>query len=451
MSHFGQTFKNSLLVMLLFLAAVSVHAQKISLENLTGGKNESGEKQPVFNRPSPAEDKEIVAEGVGAGTTKQDALRDAMKKAVEKAVGMYMMSRSTMTDQEIKEQVIVTSDAVVTNYKEIKCVEDDGMWVVRIEAKVLPNEYLKYAPKMVSQDVSLDIANLLNTTDMMDNAKDVVDEIFKDEYYKIFRFQKTAIRMGDNVDLNSKNVSLKIDYELTFDKKEYDRFQKRLCAYLDKIAKSKDTYEYSPDYLFQDIKSGYNKPNNALWKKAGMDKSEDSNYRCIAFATVGGNKEKKVTVVSYLVRKEIFELIRFKVINDVYLVFSFLPAGGTETHKAFIDAIINFGLKISGFSNSWKYDKEAKTYDYRDTILFTDWACFGADRLRIFNISDEVCNTPGGKPKTYKKTLTLEDMPKDYVKQLKDIYIYVLNNEDDLGEDERVEKANEIESQFLKH
>ena len=73
-----------ILAICLSLTAGIVHAQKISLEGLKGGKSDSGERQPVFTRPSPLEDKEIVAEGVGSGATKQDALHDAMRKAIEK-------------------------------------------------------------------------------------------------------------------------------------------------------------------------------------------------------------------------------------------------------------------------------------------------------------------------------------------------------------------------------
>ncbi len=440
MIHTHTTLGVALTACLLFISTGLVQAQIITLENLSGGKKDAdGKPQAVFTRPSPLEEKEITVEGVGSGETKQDALRDAMKKSIEKAVGMYVMSKTTIKDDELKEQIVVTSDAVVTNYRELSSSERDGIWVVKIEAKVLPNEYLKYAPKMVSQDISLDIANLLNTTDAMDNAKAVIDEIFEDEYYKIYRFEKTGVRMGDNVDLNSKNISLKIDYSLKFDKNEYDKFQKRLCAFLDKIAKCKDDFELNQYLSFTSYRSNENN-SNALWKKSGLDKSEEKNYCTIEFASEKGNKEKKTVFTSYLVRKEIFELIRSKVINDVYLVFSFLTTDGAETHKAFLDAAINWGII-----------KEHRHYSYSsyytDTIVFTSWAAFERVNIKkryggIFPFENVYADRES------KGTLTLDDIPKDYAKQLKDIYIYVLNNEEDLDEDERIEKANEIESKF---
>ena len=279
----------------------------------------------------------------------------------------------------------------------------------------------------------------------MDNAKVFIDEIFKDEYYKIYRFQKTGIRMGDNVDLNSKNISLKIDYELVFDQKEYDKFQNRLCAFLDKIAKCKGEEEFSPSYTFSHFDET---PYRELWKKTGMDKSEENNYRGIAFASIKGNKEKKIILVSYLVRKEIFELLLPKVVNKVYLVFSFLPTNESETHKAFIDATIAFGVKKAGtWSDKWIYNKKEKSYNYSDSIFFANWSYFDAKNSYVVR-SNTMQTNSGRTP--YKGTLTLDDVPKDYVKQLKDVYIYVLDNEEDLDEDERIKKANEIEDVFYK-
>lgn len=101
---------------------------------LTAALQPAALAQMTSGGPTPEElaaAKEITVECDGSGATRQDALRDAMRKAIEKAVGMYVLSKTTMTYQELKEQVIVTSDAVVTNYKEIKSEEEERGWTVR--------------------------------------------------------------------------------------------------------------------------------------------------------------------------------------------------------------------------------------------------------------------------------------------------------------------------------
>ena len=411
-----------------------------------------------------AADKEIVAEGIGSGATKQDALRDAMRKAIEKAVGVYVMAKTSMTDQELKEQIIVTSDAVVTNYKEIKCVEDDGIWLVRIEAKVLPNEYLKYASKLVTQDVSLEIGNLLNTVDAMSNTEAVLDEIFEDDLFlKLYKFRKTGIRMGDNVDISGDKAAFKLDFDLTFDQEEYKKFQTRLCAFLDKIARHKMTFtekggsdRATTEKRFKEAYTITNR--DALWKESGIDDSERSNYCNISVETA---KSKKTTYTLYLVRKEIYELILKKQLKYSVLVFSFSKADGGESDpfRIFLDFDLNFGKDSTTRGRGVTYS----------IITFTNWDVFSfpkmvdqGDKRTNFPKRREAwkqCNMESGYSTaklltcdgsgTGKGTLNVE-LPSDFAKRLKDVYIYSIANRDDLDDEECEEKAAEIESKYWK-
>ena len=412
-----------------------------------------------------AADKEIVTEGIGSGATKQDALRDAMRKAIEKAVGVYVMAKTSMTDQELKEQIIVTSDAVVTNYKEIKCVEDDGIWLVKIEARVLPNEYLKYASKLVTQDVSLEIGNLLNTVDAMSNTEAVLDEIFEDDLFlKLYKFRKTGVRMGDNVDISGDKAAFKLDFDLTFDQDEYKKFQTRLCAFLDKIARHKMTFteKGGSDRATEEkrFKEAYTTANrDALWKESGIDDSERSNYCNVSVETA---KSNKTTYTLYLVRKEIYELIQKKQLKNSILVFSFSKAdgGGSDPYRIFLDFDLHFGQES-------KYT--ARNTKLISTISFSNWDVFSFPRM--LDYGDPRTNFPKRREAwnqckmesgyssaklltcdglgTGKGTLNIE-LPSDFAKQLKDVYIYSIANRDDLDDEECEEKAVEIESKFWK-
>lgn len=420
--------------------------------------------QMTSGGPTPEElaaAKEIVVECDGSGATRQDALRDAMRKAIEKAVGMYVLSKTTMTDQELKEQVIVTSDAVVTNYKELKSEEEEGIWTVRIEARVLPNEYLKFCPKKASQDVSLEIGNLLNTMGSLNNTEAILDEIYEEDlFFKLYKFQKTEVKLGGDVELNGENVSLKVDFTASIDQDEYKKFQARICAFLDKIARHKMTAAFTPprgtlmDSRRASSGSGRERiyqrsaPQEAIWKESGLDRSDAADYRCISVETTKGTK---TDYTIYLVRKEIFELFRKKQFGEGLLVFSFTKTDSgkeEEPYRLFFDFISSFGSPFRG-----------SIRDYKGIIVIPS-----TDNL-YFNVSDGIRSTLSraeyldrknnlkqitpdrSQEMPCKSTLSFK-LPIDFAKKLKDVRIYPIDNRENLDEKERLEKAAELEEKY---
>lgn len=300
-----RSFKTTMAIMLLLAVAGLTFSQEGKSSKQSAGK-------------------EIVAEGIGAGETRQDALHDAMRKAIEKAVGLYVVSQRTVTDQELKEKIVVTSDAVVTNYKELDSFERNGIWTIKIEAKVLPNEYLKYAPRLQAQTVTAsEIGNLVNKLNTYQNAEEMIYDIFDDTFYaRLFPIKKESIEISSKVDLNTDTVPLKINFAATIDQTEFEKFQKRLSSVLDQIALQKikvvfnnvniDDYEdYSRKEKLFDLQQN-------LLNKAGHSKKDDE----LMFVAFRNYKATRMYYILYLVPKKIASIIINSVRDDSYVSVS---------------------------------------------------------------------------------------------------------------------------------
>ena len=183
------------------------------------------------------ENRAIVVDAVGSGATRQDALHDAMRKAIYNAVGMYVSTKSVLKNNDYRQQVVIASDAVVTNYDELDVTEHNGMWVMKIRAKILPNELLKYCPQLVTSKVSdIEIGNLFNKREALKNADDILDDIFRDYCLHMFKFEKRNIRLAPDDDPNGENITFYVDYSFSVNKKYYTKIKKSVCALLDRMA-----------------------------------------------------------------------------------------------------------------------------------------------------------------------------------------------------------------------
>src|SRR6516225_711892 len=78
----------------------------------------------------------VVAEGVGA--TPEDALKDAFRAAVRQVVGALVDEETVVkNDKVISEKVLTYSDGIIKDgYKELGRTNDNGLWRIKISAKV---------------------------------------------------------------------------------------------------------------------------------------------------------------------------------------------------------------------------------------------------------------------------------------------------------------------------
>ena len=183
---------------------------------------------------------ESVVDAIGSGTTRQDALHDAMRKAIANAVGMYVSTKSVLKDDDYKQQVVIASDAVVTNYDELDATEHNGMWMMKIRARILPNELLKYCPQLVTYKVSdVEVGNLLNKRDALKNADAILSDIFQDYCLNMFKFTKRTIRLASDDNSTGEKITFYVDFICSTDQIYYDKIKGQLCTLLDKFAKYK--------------------------------------------------------------------------------------------------------------------------------------------------------------------------------------------------------------------
>ena len=233
-----------------------------------------------------------------------------MRKAIVKAVGAYVSTKSTLKNSDFKEEIIVNSDATVTRYNEIEAVERSGMWQIKIIAEVLPNEYLKYCPKLQSHTVSnIDIGNLKNQLVMAQNAEKTIFEIFRDYNFYIYEFKKNGnIRLATNSDLHGEEVFIDTDFIASINQQYYSKLHNRLCLLLDRIAIQKGQFEFNISthdrYIMKN--KNLNGVFNLLWDKSGISNGNVGDYNFIVLAKLSSGK---LFFRLYLVPRKIYDMI----------------------------------------------------------------------------------------------------------------------------------------------
>ncbi|MDR2367250.1 MAG: hypothetical protein LBF58_03940, partial [Deltaproteobacteria bacterium] len=89
-----------------------------------------GTSQVLAQTPAPMGDgsKYVTVEAEGSGVTKIDALNSAWGEAVKKAIGMYMVSKTTVVNEDIEEKILTYSRGRVNSYKELSAIKNGDIW-----------------------------------------------------------------------------------------------------------------------------------------------------------------------------------------------------------------------------------------------------------------------------------------------------------------------------------
>ena len=389
--------------------------------------------------------KEIVTEGIGSGETRQDALHDAMRKAIEKAVGMYVMTKTvTVNNALLKNQILVASDAVVTNYTELDCVEHDGMWMIRIKAKVLPNEYLKYCPKQIADGVSAtEIGNILNKRNAAKNAEKMFQEIAEDYLSEIIKFNKESVTISPNGDIDDDAIPLSILFSGKVDQDQFDKCQSRISAVLDKLSLQKTKIELRKDGngRFAGVPEDLGE---TLWKKARLTKNDKGDYGFVAFRNY---KKDRMIYTLYLVPNSIKKAVDRAAEPDVgyhYLVLSISYANKTKTDRVFF-SMNKIGLAY--YDQAFRMMGFPVYGSYLSPLTLSNDFVFQASRYPTFKITKKATGTVAG-------TLELS-LPAESVRNMKSVYLYPLIWDSDLStywttenREEAKQECDRIESKY---
>lgn len=173
----------------------------------------------------------------GQGITKAEALEDALKDAIVKAVGAYIVARSTLENDDLIEEIYVNADAVISHYEERRLFEKDGVVTLEIVATVVGNELARYIKKgETSAFTQLDKINLFNHRDALVAAEKSLEYIFEDYGTQIFQFSKKNLSWAHDDQVDSVNARIELAYDITIDQQAYAKFENRLKNLLDKIA-----------------------------------------------------------------------------------------------------------------------------------------------------------------------------------------------------------------------
>ena len=185
-----------------------------------------------------AGEQSITVQVTGQGVNKTEALEDALRLAVRKVVGTYVVTQTTLKEEDFDEAIYVNADAVVTKHRELKTTEADGVVSLTIEATVVKNDLLKYIAKNESTRISsTDLGNLLNRRKALSTAEKTLDYIFRDYASQMFQAKKVGdFSLGANDDVENDTVCIEMRYELRFNLDAYAKFEKRLKNLLSKVA-----------------------------------------------------------------------------------------------------------------------------------------------------------------------------------------------------------------------
>ena len=422
-------------------------------------------------------EREIVADATGSGTTRQEALHDAMRKAIAKAVGMYVSTKSVLQDDTYKEQIVIASDATVTNYKELSVAEKNGMWFIKIRAQILPNELIKYCPQIVSSKVTeTELGNLLNKRDAMKNADTILDDIFQDYFINMFTFKKTNLRLASDDNINSDKISIYVDFKVSLNQKYFLKFQNRLCALLDRMAVGKtkavvslDSYIRWPNSHGSQQRAETSRTVNgevhySCWEELRAHILDDTlkhskitwdefykDFRVVAFNHI--KDDKRIHYTLYVVPNNLFANIEkrteYKRWQENYFVsyiicsFSIIDSE-KKFRRFFYDCcVMNFA---GGFASPGGAARDYFEARNNGNLIFKNLMYIGGHKPYIDIKNEWWCFSNTG---TLKLTI-----PSAYARKINEINIYTLrNSRTDFGGYDTLRKklpqiADEIESKF---
>jgi hypothetical protein len=192
--------------------------------------------------------KNFIVEAEGQGETKLQAMKAAWSDAVRIGVGMYLTSKDTLVDDDLREEIITHSRGQVDSYELLSEKKGDTGWTVRIRAKIEKDILREGAT--VSQEktktVKVDTSNLaakrITTGDKKGSAIELLEN---------FNFPPKEELVIYDFSTKIENNQLIIAHHLKFNDSIYKKFIGEFASLLDKVASGKEELAYS-DF---DIKS----------------------------------------------------------------------------------------------------------------------------------------------------------------------------------------------------
>ncbi len=186
--------------------------------------------------------KEISVNVIGSGSTKEKAIDSALIRSVQEAVGVLIVSEtSVQSDKVINDIAIQYASGVVNKYKVVECNKTD-VFNCRITAKVSPWSLQK---NLLSKDssVKVDGENLysqhLTSKDAILQRKKLTEYLFKKIRSEGLIYKVTSVK---TIPSTYNFATVQIEYEVKWDKD----FRNMIIEFLQRL--EKDTGGSFKDY-----------------------------------------------------------------------------------------------------------------------------------------------------------------------------------------------------------
>ena len=183
----------------------------------------------------------VTATGIGHNT--DEALKDAFKNAVRRAVGVYVLTETTMnSNEEIDEKVYANADATINSHTVIDTKTlPNNLVNVTIKAEVLKGVIGQKIDKAKTTEVNkTDIVNVTNHLDAMEEALKSLDLLFKD--FPAYLFTVEAIGqpvIDQSKDLTPDIIPMLQEVRISINYQKYQQMINKLTTLFDRLGYKK--------------------------------------------------------------------------------------------------------------------------------------------------------------------------------------------------------------------
>ena len=189
-------------------------------------------------KPPPAAPATQTVTGEGVGTTPEEARKDAIREAVRKVAGALVVGTTTVeNDKIIKDKVLTYSDGVIVgdSYKEVERKQEGDIWRIKISATVINR---KLAERLVAAGFELRkidgegiAAAVMSRVEARKRATELLQAALED-LPKIVVAE--AAKPTEN-DYDEDTGELKVTIRVGADVRRYEAVTKRLLPVLDLV------------------------------------------------------------------------------------------------------------------------------------------------------------------------------------------------------------------------
>ncbi len=187
----------------------------------------------------------IKVTATGMGHNSDEALKDAFKNAIRRAVGVYVISETTMTNEDIDEKIYANSDATIATHTIIdtKPMPNDLVQVT-IKAEVLKRKIAQAVAgnektTVISRSSIAQTSIHLNS---MEEALKSLDHLFREFPASVLKVETVGKPfIDDSQNVTADIIPMKQNLRISVDYRKYQEFVSRLCSLFDSMGYPKGT------------------------------------------------------------------------------------------------------------------------------------------------------------------------------------------------------------------